>query len=318
MTLQSYAALSAEQSVFYDNLLLDRALADLVHERYALKRPIPANAGDRINVRRFELISDTPTVTALTEGSAGDQSTPSISDLVATVSQYGRWFPITEYLEDTSIDQVLTEYTEMLGEQAGIDIDTVVRDVLAAGTSVQYASTAASRGDVGSGMLISSAEIREVVRTLRSNKARPVEDGKYIAFVHPNTWADLLNDTDFKTTYQNAGVRGDQNILFSGEIGDYLGIRFVTTANAKVFASAGLSGADVYATIFVGSQSYLVSELAPQTMRIYFKPRGSGGAGPDPLDQISTLGYKCAFACTRLNENFMLRLEHVTTSKQAA
>ena len=116
MTLQSYANLTAEQQVFYDELLLDRALPNLVHSKWAVRRPIPANSGDRIDFRRFELISSAPTsITALTEGTAGAGSTPSISNIVATISQYGRWFRITEFLEDTSIDQVLTEYTTMLG-----------------------------------------------------------------------------------------------------------------------------------------------------------------------------------------------------------
>ncbi len=318
MGVQLHSALTAEQRTFYDDLLLDRALPALVHAKYAVKRPIPANEGNVINVRRFELISSAPTsITALTEGTAGAQSTPSISAVAATISQYGRWFQITEYLADVAIDQVITEYTTALGDQAGIDIDIVVRDVLAAGSTVQYASTSASRGNVGSGMLLTSAEIREIVRTMRGANAKPVADNKYIAIVHPNTMADLLADTDAKLTFQHSAGDNQKGPMYSGVVGDYLGLRFVETANAKVQASYGLSGADVYQTIILADQAYMVSDLSNQTLRTYFQPRGSAGTA-DPLSQLSTLGYKAAFACTILNNNFMLRLEHVTTAKQAA
>jgi len=37
-----------------------------------------------------------------------------------------------------------------------------------------------------------------------------------------------------------------------------------------------------------------------------------------PVRSISNRTYKCAFAARILNDNFMLRVEHVTTAKQAA
>jgi len=138
-------------------------------------------------------------------------------------------------------------------------------------------------------MLFNSAEIREVLRTMRRNNANPVEDDKYIAFVHPDTWSDLLSDTDFKSFGQHAQPRDTTNVLSHANTVDYLGIRFVMTSRATIHASLGLSGADVYSTVVVGDQAYGVSELETQNLRIYFKPRGSGGTG-DPIDQISTLG----------------------------
>jgi len=121
MTLQSYDALTSEQRVYYDSLLLDRAIPKLAFANYGVKRPIPANMGDRINFRRVELISAAPSsITALTEGTAGAKATPSISNLTATVSQYGRWIEITDKLEDQAIDQVLSEYTAMLGSSRSL------------------------------------------------------------------------------------------------------------------------------------------------------------------------------------------------------
>jgi N4-gp56 family major capsid protein len=313
-------SLTSEQRTFYDNLLLDRALPQLEMAQWAVRKPIPANMGKSINFRRFELIDASAAApSALTEGTSGEPSSPSISNVTATVSQYGRWMRATDVLDDASVDPLLTEFTSVFGEQAGIDMDCVIRDVLVAGTAVQYASTAASRGQVGSAMYISSAELREAVRTLQRNNARPIPSagGKYICIIHPDTWADLLNDTDAKNAFQYAAPRDASNPLFSGDTWDYLGVRFVVTSNANIKASLGLSGADVYQSVFLGNQAYAVSDLDPQSLRIYYKSRESGGPN-NPLDMVWSLGYKCAFAVTRLNENFMLRLEHVTSAKNAA
>ena len=116
MAIQSHTALTAEQRTFYETLLLDRALPQLQHGKWGVKRTIPANSGTNIQFRRFELIDGTPSsMTALTEGTAGAEATPSISQVTATISQYGRYLTATDLLEDAAIDQVMTEYTEMLG-----------------------------------------------------------------------------------------------------------------------------------------------------------------------------------------------------------
>jgi len=62
----------------------------------------------------------------------------------------------------------------------GLTLDIIDREVLQSGSNVLYASTAGSRGQVGSGMLLTAAEIRRAVKTLKRNNIQPVVDGKYI------------------------------------------------------------------------------------------------------------------------------------------
>jgi N4-gp56 family major capsid protein len=320
MATLKYGNLSAEQRTFYIKTLLHRAEPELVYNNWALKTSIPKNNGGNVQFRRFELISSDPTtISALTEGTAGANTTPSISSVVATVQQYGRWMEGTDILSDESADNVLTEFTEVFGKQAGIDLDVVTREVLIAGSTVQYASTGASRGNVGSGMRMSSAEIREAVRTLSRNNAKRVKSAgdRYVCVIHPDTWADLLNDTDFKEAYQNAGDRGSSNILFSGDTGDYNGVRFFVTTRARIYASLGLSGADVYQSLFLGDEAYATTELDTQALKVYYKPKESGGTS-NPLEMTWTLGYKVAFAAVILNDNYMVRLEHTTTYHEQA
>ena len=216
-------------------------------------------------------------------------------------------------LELQSFDPVLAEYVENFGEAMGNSLDQVVRDILVAGTTVQYASTATTRtgataNSIGSGMFLDAAEIREAVNTLKRANAKPVVDGKFICVLHPDVTRDLFADDDIVNAFQYAALRGGDNPLFSGVLGDYMGVRFVETTNAKVYASTGLSGADAYVCLFLAQQAYATSELDAMQARTIIHPRGSGGH-TDPLEQYSTVGYKAALTAVILDNSFMVRVE---------
>lgn len=80
--------------------------------------------------------------------------------------------------------------------------------------------------------------------------------------------------------------------LIQGAVPAIYGAKFYRTSNAKIFPTAGQSGTtatDVYATLFVGRDSYLVSRFSSQNVRTIIKPIGT--AGPlDPLDQFNITG----------------------------
>lgn len=67
----------------------------------------------------------------------------------------------------------------------------MVRDSLAAGTTVQYASSASSTATVGAGMKMSAPECFQAVAVMKTAKAQAPADGKYFAFIHPYTELNL-------------------------------------------------------------------------------------------------------------------------------
>lgn len=293
----------------YDRQLLMRALPNLVHAKWGLQKPLPARGGKSIEFRRMTAIA--ATTTALTEGTPPAATNATFTNIAATISQYGQYAQISDLLETQAFDPVIAEYTENFGESMGDSLDQVVRNVLVAGTTIQYASTAATRtgaSGVGSGMYINSAEIREATNTLKRVNAKPVVDGKFICLVHPDNTRDLFADPVIVEAFQHAAPRSEANPLFSGVLGDYMGVRFVETTNLRVWASSGLSGADVYGVLFIGKEAYAVTELSTMQARTIIHPRGSGGH-TDPLEQYSTVGWKAAITSAILNQDFMLRLE---------
>jgi N4-gp56 family major capsid protein len=65
--------------------------------------------------------------------------------MTATLAQYGDFVTLSDMVSMTNQDPVVTEATDVLGDQAGTTIDQVRRDVLVAGTNVAYANGVANR-----------------------------------------------------------------------------------------------------------------------------------------------------------------------------
>jgi N4-gp56 family major capsid protein len=304
--------MSVELKQFYDKLLLERALPNLVHLQFGVQRDIPARGGKSIEFRKMERI--TINTTALTEGTPPSETVATFTNVEATISQYGMFSYISDILNTQSFDPVVAEYTENYGEVMGDVLDRVVRDVITGGTTIQYASTAETLGaatGVGSGMFLDSAEIREAVNTLKRNDIKPLVDGKYVMIIHPDVTRDLFADPNIVDAFLHAAERGAGNPLFTGELGDYMGVRFVETTNAKIESSLGLSGADVYNCLLIGKQAYGVTRLTAQQARIITQPPGGI---TDPLEQASTIGWKAALAAVILDQNALVNVK-VNTSR---
>ena len=120
--------LKAEVKDFYDRTLLERMVPNLPFLKYGQKRPIPKGNGKTIKFRKFKSLA--PTTEPLTEGVTPEGNSLTVTEIEATVSQYGDYVTITDLLETTSIDPVVTETIEILGEQAGETLNIVVREEL--------------------------------------------------------------------------------------------------------------------------------------------------------------------------------------------
>lgn len=285
-----------------------------MHSQHGQNRNIPAKGGNSIEFRGLARIAGT--TGALTEGTPGAALQITFTNIAVTISQYGKYVQLSDLVELQAIDPVLTETVAMFGEQMGDSIDLVHRTAVIGGTTIQYASTAGSRAQLSSGMYMSYAEIREAVSTLERNNAERFEDGTYHSIIHPDTKRDMFADTTIQDNWQEAGERGGTNPLFTGDVGDIHGVKFFLSTNADIQSSAGQSGADVYRTVFMGKNYYATVGLEAQSARTYMVPRGQGGI-TDPLSQVMTVGWKAATAAVRLNNNFAVILEHVTSQKNA-
>ena len=302
------STVTAENKTFYEKALLQRLTPELVFTKYGQKKSAPRHEGTTVNFRRFNAID--PKTTALTEGVTPDGSALTVTSVTATVEQYGDFVRITDMLDLAGIDPVVTEMAQVLGESAGLTIDTIVRDVVTNGTSVQYAGAKTQRSLVVADDVLSATEIRKAVRTLRKNNAKPIEGGYYIGIVDPETAFDLMNDP----LWQDISKYNGGQAIMAGEIGKLGGVRFVETSNgATVENGASSNPITLHKTMIIGADAYGVVDIAGTSKpQMIIKGVESGGTA-DPLNQRSTVGWKALFAAIRLQELAMIRIEHAVS-----
>ncbi len=321
MTTERYATngLSVTGRRWYEKQLLLRAVPKFSYNKYTFKKDIPRHGGHNIQFREFTRISTN--TTPLTEGTIPSETNATFREVVLTIAQYGQFAFLSDVAITQSQDDLVREYSANFGEAMGDAIDQLARTAFAAISTVQYASTAASRGAVGSGMTLTAAEIREAVKTLRRKNAPEISGGGYVAIIHPDTWFDFIGDSDVVNAYQNAGPRTESNPLFTGDLFRWMGVTFDVTSNASFIQaisannSPGLSGGAVYRTIVFGDQAVGATTLSAHSMSLHFKPLGAGGT-QDPLDQFATVGWKAAYVAGVLNDNYGVVIEHATSTSQ--
>lgn len=293
---------------YYDRKLLTRLLPKLVHRQFGQKRPMPKMGGKTANFRKFSSL--TAATTPLTEGVTPAGNAITITEVTAVVSQYGDYVEVSDLLDLTAIDPVIDEMSDVLGEQGAETLDIVTRDVLVAGTSVQYSAGRVSRVTVAAGDNLTVSEVRKAVRTLKRNKAKPIDGKDFVAIVEPGTTFDLQSDTKWEEAAKYAGSKQ----IFDGEIGRLYGVRFVETTNGKKFAGAGAASIDVYATLVIGENAYGIIDISGSgNAKMIIKPKGSAGTA-DPLEQRSTVGWKVeAYVAKILEQAAIVRIEHAVS-----
>ena len=312
--------ITAEVNNFYDRALLERATPSLVHNRFAQVRDIPMNSGT--NVAKFRRYGSlTATITALSEGVTPSGSQLSITDVTATVLQYGDYVTLTDVVLMETYDPILTETAEILGEQAGDSLDQLCRNVLVAGASAQYASTATTVATVGAAMKFDRAETKEAVRTLKNNNAKPVTsminpstgynttpiNRAFIGIVHPYTTYDL----DDATGWIPVEKYPNKSDVMPDEVGSLAGVRFIESTNA--YTTDGTLVTTVYGTLIFGRNAYAQTRISGEALKNIVKPLGSAGTA-DPLDQRTTSGWKATYVGKVLNANFIVVVYHAVSS----
>ena len=297
------SGLSAEMKTFYDMTLIDEATSNLVHDQFGQKRPIPKNGGKTIEFRKFAPLAKA--TTPLTEGVTPDGKSLSVSTVTATVNQYGDYITQSDVLELTSLDNTILEATKLLGRQAGVTLDTIVRDVLNSGANVTYCpkvsggteTAVTTRSGLDATSQLTVKVIQQVVAKLRGQNA-PTINGKYVAIIHPYVAYDLMRDPEWIDAHKYANPTN----LYEGEIGEIAGVRFVQTTEAKVFDGG------VFSTIFLGEGAYGVTEITGGGLETIVKQKGSAGTA-DPLDQRSSVGWKAIKTAEILIPNYLVRVE---------
>lgn len=298
--ITSDSGLTVEMKTFYDMTLIDEAQPNLIHDQFAQKRNIPANGGTKIEFRKFASLPKA--MTPLTEGVTPDGKSLAVSSIEAEVSQYGDYIVQSDVLELTSIDNTIVEATKILGNQAGLTLDTITRNILQSGTNVFYApkkdgTEVGSRSALDNTCVLTVDLIKQVVAWLKKNNA-PKINGSYVAIIHPYVAYDIMSDPEWIDAHKYANPEN----IYEGELGKIAGVRFVESTEAKVYEGG------VFGVVFLGANAYGTTEITGGGLETIIKQKGSAGTA-DPLNQRSSIGWKAMKTAEILVDNYIVRVE---------
>ena len=315
--------MTKEMKTFYEKRLIDQAEPRLVHDQFADYYPMPQNGGKTIEFRKYDSLPKAKT--PLTEGVTPNGQALTVTTVTSDLHQYGGWTPLTDVLQMTAIDNNVVQATRVLASQAGRTLDTITRDVLAGGTNVIYApkteadgteTAVISRRNLDKTCTLTPKLFFQAAAQLGAMNADPLGDS-YVAIIHPYAAYDLKTSKEWIEVHKYAAPEA----MFRGEIGKLGNIRFIETSEAKIWKdntcpTNGSSGSlAVFGTLVLGAHAYGVTELEGGGLEHIVKQLGYGD---DPLNQRASVGWKGMRAAERLVEQYMVRIESVSSYSEMA
>lgn len=307
--LTTSAALSDSIQTFYDRKLLDAAETQLVHAKFGQKRGIPKNGGKTIDMRRVELFD--PSNTLLQEGVTPDGQSIEVSNVTAAISQFGAYVTISDLLDLTAIDPLAREAVKRLGDQLGRAVEWKTRDAMNATTNVQWAGGNTSRFAIDTDLL-TVAEIRKAVRTLKKNKAPKFSvSGKrphYVCICSPDATFDLQTDQ----LWQDVSKYSNAEQIYNGELGRLFDVVFVESTEAKVYKQSVLNKVNASTT----SSADFVLKNDPTEAEVAFLSKAGNKITVDATE-VTIASYTPATKTVTLSAATSLTADDIVYSKDA-
>lgn len=294
--------LAAEDKTFYERTLIERLLPQLNFYKDAQKKKLPKNSGRTMNFRKFNSL--TAPNASLTEGVTPEGNNLDVTTINAVVKQEGDYVVISDLIQMTGIDPVLTETSELLGEEAGELVDTRIQEAVSTGTNVFYAGGVATRAAVASGdKKLTGDDIKKLVRKLKNANAKRFPDGFYHMQIDPDIAYDLMGDA----MWVDVAKYCKPEQMAKGELGKMHGMKFFETTNLKTVAE---DSKDIHIAYAYGRDSYACVDLEGGAGKpeIIVKPNGSSGVS-DALNQRASAGWKNCFTAVITQPLAFVRVE---------
>lgn len=293
---------SATIEVYNVRKTLEFAKPKLVYPQFGQPDMVMQRKGQTASWLRFTklsipsaVLSDSPTFTP---------ETVSTTPVTATLELWGNGVEVVEALKETSFLDLPMEYKKLIGQNAGETINEKVRDILVAGTGVQYANAAATLGDLRSTDTADMDDFIDTVQSLETSDAAPIGDS-FVAIISPYVKTRLMKDTSFREATR---YLAKDNMIFTGEIANIDGVRFVVTSTAPSRSSSGSASSvsHVEQSLVIGDGAYGIARLLPGDFEVVVTPPGGHG---DEYKVKTAITWKAYLKAVILNQTFIRRLE---------
>ena len=286
----------SDTGVYYDKRWLERLTPQLHFEDLGTKRPLPKNSGTLVKFHRLNKLS--AATTALTENTNPTVTQVGTTAVTVEPLTYGQYVQMSAELKWKAINPVADEISDELSDNAALSYDTIVRTALSGNLTNQFANGAANEAAVADADVLTVAEIRKAVYTLRKASVPGFENNMYKGLIHPAGAFDLQSATAAGSFIDIAKYTNSMPIM-RGEIGSLYGVRFVVGNNAG--SGTGATDETFHAYI-LGRDAFGITELSGEGMKMIRKEPGSSDTS-NPLDMFSTVGWKFVMAAKVLQSS---------------
>lgn len=324
-TQTTYGDISPRTAAKAEKQLLKRADEIMVTEKFGQSSPLGPNETKSKTFRRYNALSNVPN--ELTEGVKPMGSKLTKTDCTATLKQYGDFVETTDVVLDTHEDPILSEATDLCGQQAGEMLEIVRFGVLLSGTNVFYAGGVAARNQVVG--LYDRTLQRKVTTAMRKQRAKPITrvvksspsygtepvQAAYVGII-PVELDTMIRDMDGFVPAEKYGTETPME----GEIGKVEGVRYIVSGLIPTFPGEGgtpAGGAAIHATdgkanvypiLIIGADAYGIVPFKGKN-GVQLLVRNPKPDSTDPLAQTGSVGWKALHAALILNELWMARVE---------
>lgn len=224
------------------------------------------------------------------------------TNVTVTLQEYGNAVTTTKKLNLTSFNDVDAALADIIAYNAADSLDQIVAGVLTGGSNVIYASSATSTNTIAAGMTITTADIREAVVQLRTNKAVPRIGELYAAYLHPRQSADLRAETG-TGGFQELSKYVDRTPFVAGAVGVLEGAFVVETP--RVPFAANTNTINVYKAVVAGREA--LAEAKAQDITTVIGPE------IDALRRFRTIGWYFFGGWSLLRQAAIYRIESATS-----
>lgn len=200
-------------------------------------------------------LSSSVGVAAITEGTNPTAITWGATSYSSGPYQFGILVQVSDLLVHNSAIEVVDSCSMQVRNSLARMVDSVIQTVVNAGTyGVIYSGAKTARTSIGSGDLITQADMGKAYKYLASSNAaglKPFEGKYYAAVIHPQVEGDLMASTS-TGAFVDVGRYTSVDDLRAGAMGDFRGIRYLRSAWVNFFNST----VPVFPTTVVGDQSF--------------------------------------------------------------
>lgn len=281
--LTTSAGLSHLAAVLYRKKGLNRLMKKFRFREACSKDMLQRMSGRTVQFFRYSNFSANTTPT--TEGTVGSSQSLTSKTLQATVSQYSAFITVSDLLEATSIDPIVSAASELLGYQAGLSVDTMTRLIIDA-----------ENGNTNQALLstyLRVSDLRNARHSLQAVDVQPFDNNEFLCFVHPYASYDLVNDpaaVGLADIFKYTGVKDTPLVKYEdrGVVTHVADCKVVETTNTATGTSGGNN---TYRAYIFGKEGLSTVDLEgkgpsdvvdPSKQRFKINVINGGASIPDP------------------------------------